>query len=80
MEDMVAEVAVMVGVVGAVVSLVRGSSGPSRKAAGELTAEAAIREAMRGDEARAVHAEFRRRGVSKPMARIPLPPGLTPPM
>jgi hypothetical protein len=77
---MVAEVAVVIGVVGAVVGLARGSAGPTRKTADGLTPEAAIREAMRGDEARAVHAEFRRRGVSAPITRVALPAGLTPPM
>jgi hypothetical protein len=77
---MIAEITIVAAVVGAVVGLVRGSEGPSPKTGDELTPEAAIREAMRGDEARAVHAEFRRRGVSAPLGRAPVLPGLMPPM
>jgi hypothetical protein len=70
---MVAEIALVVSVAGAVLGLVQASAGPNRKKAAGLTAEAAIREAMRGSEARAVQAEFRRRGVSPPVSPRPLP-------
>lgn len=42
--------------------------------AGEPRAETAIRDALRGDEAAAVRAEFRRRGVQGPEPRVEAAP------
>lgn len=70
--EMLTEIAIVGGVLGAVMGLFAGSLGPTRKAATRLTSEAAIREAMRGHEGRMVRAEFRRRGVVEPSERLPL--------
>ena len=75
---MLTEIAIVGGVLGVVMGLLQGSSGPTRKAATRLTPEAAIREAMRGHEGRAVRAEFRRRGVIAPSERMPRPVVPTP--
>lgn len=75
---MLTGIAIVGGVLGAVMGLFAGSPGPTRKAAARLTPEAAIREAMRGREGGAVRAEFRRRGVIAPSQRIPRPVVPTP--
>jgi hypothetical protein len=77
---MLTGIAIVGGVIGVVLGLVRTSSGPSRRTATRLTPEAAIREAMRGREGRMVRTEFRRRGVIEPFERLPLAIGSSLPL
>lgn len=73
---MLAEVAVVGGVIGVALGLLEVSHRLDEGAPRPLTPEAAIREAMRGPEAGAVRAEFRRSGIQPLAPRRPVGFGL----
>jgi hypothetical protein len=66
---MIGDVLLVGGFAVAVVSAFR-RPGATEPVSGELRAEAAIREALRGAEAASVRAEFRGRGVQSPERRL----------
>ena len=63
---MLIEIVLSGGVLVAVLGILEGSRGRRGRVPPELRAETAIREAMRGEEGRAVRAEFGRRGICPP--------------
>ena len=71
---MLAELAVVGGLMGLFVGLLEVSHRLDETAPGPLTARAAVREAMRGPDGAAVRAEFQRSGIA-PVDRLPRPVG-----
>jgi hypothetical protein len=63
---MLVEIVLSGGVLVAVLGILDGARWRRSGAPAEISAEAAIREAMRGEEAGSVRAEFRRRGICPP--------------
>jgi hypothetical protein len=63
MPDVLRELAVIGGLIGFVLGVLEISHRAGAGVGGPLSPEAAVREAMRGPEAGAVRAEFRRSGI-----------------
>jgi hypothetical protein len=70
---MLTELAALGGIMALFVGLLEISHRLEETAAGALTPEDALREAMRGPDGGALRTEFRRRGVESPAP--PRPPG-----
>lgn len=66
---MLTELAVIGGLVGVFVGLLEISHRLDESGPGPLTAEAAVREAMRGPDGGTVRAEFRRSGIAPAVRR-----------
>lgn len=64
---MFTEIALAGGLVGAVLGVFEVSARLRGLSAADLTREAAVRELMRGSEAEAVRAEYRRSGIIPPV-------------